>query len=214
MAEESKKASVFANLKDVSAFLRDALLTLVVAVCIFNPASIKAFLTESGLSKLGVFGVTVELKEEQEKIAQAQEKINAQMDVIASAEPDEAPPESRNQPVDQDFKQAVLTAQRIAPQILPSAGWVFLGRVTADKSQWIGGQSDTTTAQWPLRADDVITVKDDVYVRQLSKDTWHSRAPVASVAKVGDRLKVVELDYSSAKVGGYFVWAKVAIMTP
>jgi hypothetical protein len=200
----------YAHLKDISSFLRDALLTVVIAICILNPSSIKTFLKESGLSKLGVFGVTVEVKEEKEKIAEAQEKISAKIVSAASPAPDEAPPEAMNKPVDPEFKQAILSAERVAPQILPTAGWVFLGRVNNSKSQWVDGASSTTTASWPIAQDSVVTVKDDVYVRAITNDKWHSSAPVATVSKVGDKLKVVELEYSSAKGGGFFVWAKVS----
>jgi len=204
VSDVQQKIGLFSSLKDISSFLRDALLTLVVAICILNPSSIKNFLKESGLSKLGAFGVSVEVKEEKEKIAEAQ--------VVASAPtaPDEAPLEALNKPVDQEFKQAILSAERVAPQILPTAGWVFLGRVNNNKNQWADGAPSTTTAVWPIKPDDVVTVKDDVYVRAITADKWHSSAPVATVSKVGDKLKVVELQYSSAKAGGFFVWAKVA----
>ncbi len=208
---DDKKAGPLAYLKDISSFLRDVLLAVVVAICIFNPSSIKTFLIESGLSKLSVFGVTFELKEEKEKIAEAQQTITAKLVAAAPTAHDEAPPEALNKPVDQEFKQAVLNAERVAPQILPTAGWVFLGRVSRDKKQWADGVSSTTTASWPIAPDHVLTVKDDVYVRAITKDKWHSSAPVTTVSKVGDKLKVVELEYSSAQVGGYYVWAKVAL---
>ena len=213
MSEELKIAGLFSYLKDISSFLRDVLLTIIVSICIINPSSIKTFLKDSGLSKLGVFGVTVEIQEEKEKIAEAQGKVTAQVVTFAPAVPDEAPLEALNKPVDEDFKQAILNAERVAPQILPTAGWVFLGRVNKDKTQWADGASSTTTATWPIRPDDVLTVKDDVYVRAITSDKWHSSAPVVTVAKVGDKLKVVELDYSSAKGGGFFVWVKAAIQS-
>lgn len=213
MSEEQKKGVSLSSLKDISTFARDVLLTIVVAVCIFNPSSIKSFLKESGLSKLGAFGVTVEVQEEKEKIAEAQQKVTARLMAATVAAPDEAPIEAQNQPVDPAFKQAILTAERVAPQILPTAGWVFLGRVNKGKTQWADGGSSTTTAIWPVAVEDVLTVKDDVYVRAITNDKWHSKAPVATVAKVGDKLKVVELEYSSAKIGGFYVWAKVALQT-
>ncbi|GAB3092744.1 hypothetical protein [Lysobacter terrae] len=209
MAEEKLGSGRFANLKDMSSLLRDALLTVVIAICLIHPASIKTFLKESGLSKLGMFGVTVELQEEKEKVAEAQREVTSK--VVPATAPGEPPPEALNKPVDQDFKQAILTAERVAPQILPTAGWVFLGRVDSAKSQWLDGGSPTTTATWPVKPDDIVTVKDDVYIRKITDDKWHSSAPVASVAKVGDQLKVVELQYSSARAGGFFVWAKVAL---
>jgi hypothetical protein len=213
VSDEKKTAGLFAYLKDISSFLRDLILTAIVALCLIHPASIKTFLKESGLSKLAAFGVTVELQEEKEKIAEAQKQVTNKVIEAAPKEAGEPPPEASNKPVDQDFKQAILTAERVAPQILPTSGWVFLGRVNEEKSQWAEGGSATTTASWPVKPDDILTVKDDVYVRAITSDKSHSKATVVTVSKVGDKLKVVELDYSQAKIGGFFVWAKVALLS-
>lgn len=210
MADNNNKIEIISFLKDSSSFIRDALLTLILAICVINPSSIKSFLDKSGLSELEAFGIKVSLKEEKEKIATAQEKVSAQIFNAPKTQTD-TPVEALNKPVDEDFKQAILTAERIAPQILPNSGWVFLGRVNNNKSQW-ADTSSTTTANWPITRDSVITIKDDVYVRAITEDKWHSLAPISSVAKVGDELKVVDLEYSSAKVGGFYVWAKVAII--
>lgn len=209
MTDQKQATWALSHVQDVSSLLRDVLLTTIIAVCLIHPASIKTFLKESGLSKLGVFGVSVELQEEKEKVAEAQKEVTK----IARAAPGEAPPEAMNRPVDQAFKQTILAAERVAPQILPTAGWVFLGRVDETKSRWLDGGSPTTTATWPVKPDAIITVKDDVYVRKITDDKWHSSAPVATVAKVGDQLKVVEVEFSPAKVGGFYVWAKVALQS-
>lgn len=211
MGKLQEKIGIFSYLKDISSFSRDAILTIIIAICIINPSSIKSFLKESGLSKLGIFGVTVELQEEKEKIEIAQNTISAKVLVPEFTVKDEAPLEALNRPVDQDFKQAILSAQRVAPQILPTAGWVFLGLVDNKKTQWTNNVSSTTNANWPVKPDDILTVRDDVYIRAITNDKWHSSAPVTTVSKVGDKLKVVELDFSSAKIGGFYVWAKVAI---
>lgn len=213
MTDEKKPAEPLAYLKDISSFVRDLVITIIIAICLIHPASIKSFLKESGLSKLGVFGVTVEVEEEKDKITEAQKEVTSKVIASAPVASDEPPPESYNKPVDQNFKQAILAAERVAPQILPTAGWVYLGRVNNDKSQWADGGSTTTTATRPVIIGDVLTVKDDVYIRAITGDKWHSNAPVATVSKVGDKLKVVDLQYSVAKIGGFYVWAKVALQT-
>jgi hypothetical protein len=210
MDDEQKKTGRLSYLKDILSLIRDGLIIVVVATCIIHPASIKTFLNDSGLSKLSIFGVTIELKEEKEKIANAQEKVNAKV-VTTAAPQGDPPPEALSKPVDPAFKAAILSAERVAPQILPSAGWVFLGRVNKDKTSWADGASSIVTASWPIKTDDKLTVKEDVYVRAITQDKYHSSAPVTTVAKIGDKLTVVELQYSSAKIGGYYVWAKVAI---
>lgn len=112
MCEEQKPKGILISLKDLSSFLRDAILTIVVVLCLFQPASIKTFLKESGLSKLNVFGIEVEIEQEEQKIADAQQKINAKVVSAHANMPDEAPPEALNKPVDQDFKRAVIANDR------------------------------------------------------------------------------------------------------
>lgn len=207
---DDKGAGTVALIKDISAIVRDLFLTLTLAICIIFPSTIKTFLTQSGLGKLSIFGVSVELREEKEKIAVAQKQVAEKIASVSASSNGETPVEAKNLPVDPEFKQAVLAAERVAPQVLPTAGWVFLGRVNNARTQW-AENSTITNATWPISLNDVLTVKDDVYIRAITEQKWHSSAPVTSVAKVGDQLKVVELDYSPAKAGGQFVWAKVAI---
>jgi hypothetical protein len=209
----NERIGAIGKFRETFSILRDVLLTAVFVFCLFNPGSIRTFLKESGLSKLGVFGVTVEVQEEREKIHEAQQRVTGRVVDASAAAIDETPVEALNRPVDQEFKQAVLAAEMLAPQVLPTAGWVFLGRVDSAKSRWEDGGSKTTTASWPIVPNETVTVKDDVYVRAIAQGKWHSSAPVATVAKVGDQLKVVEIEYSPAKIGGFFVWAKVAIQS-
>lgn len=94
MSDEKKAAGPLAYLKDISSLLRDAIVTIIAAVRLIHPASIKTFLKEGGLSKLGVFGVTVELQEEKEKIAEAQKEVTTKIIAAASTAHDAAPPEA------------------------------------------------------------------------------------------------------------------------
>lgn len=208
MSDTSSKISNAA--KELLSLSKDALIVGVAGTFLFYPSHIKHILQESGLSKLSAFGVSVELKEEEKKLAQAQTEVTSK-NAAAAAGAGDTPAEASNRPVDPDFLKTVQDVARTAPQLLPRSGWVFLGRVTEDKARWTEGGSVSTTAAWPVKPEDVVTVRSDVYVRADSNDKWRSSAPITSVAKVGDRLKVVQLDYSPARSGGLYAWAKVAI---
>jgi len=214
--ESPKKTAVFSNIKDISAAVRDIVLTAIFIICIINPENIKTFITSSGLSELSIFGIGLKVQTVQQNLSVALAKTADQAPLPNTASPSEVPnvelpPEAMNTPVSQELKQAVMDAELVAPQLLPSAGWVFLGSVNEEQTAWDGGMSSTTTAEWPVQKGSKVIVKDDVYIRQITSDNWHSSAPVVSVAKVGDTLTVSALDYSRAGTGGYFVWAQVEI---
>ena len=204
--ESPKKTEVFSNIKDISAAVRDIVLTAIFIICIFNPSTIKTFITSSGLSELSVFGIGLKVQTVQQNLSAALANTVEPEPVPNAAMPgevptEELPPEALNAPVSQELKQAVIDAELIAPQLLPSAGWVFLGKVNEEKTAWVDGSSSTTTADWPVQPGSKLIVKDDVYIRQITSDNWHSSAPVVSVAKVGDTLTVSSLDYSHARAG-------------
>jgi hypothetical protein len=213
MGSDGDKSVLFPRLREIIVFGRDCAVTIVIVACILRPTFIKEFLNESGLSELGIFGLSVKLKEVSEKVALAQDRVNEQASLQTTGLTGDSLPEAANSPVDPAFKITILNAGRLAPEILPSAGWVFLGRVNEEKNKWYDDVSITVTSSWPVQVTDTVTVKDDVYVRAITSDSRHSMARITTVAKVGDRLKVVALEYSHARSGGFFVWAKTALLS-
>jgi hypothetical protein len=61
----------------------------------------------------------------------------------------------------------------------------------------------------PLSPGAKLRVVDDTYLREDGPLNARSSAAILGVAKEGDALQVVDVDYSHAKGGGWFVWAKV-----
>jgi hypothetical protein len=65
-----------------------------------------------------------------------------------------------------------------------------------------------------LRRADVVpgrrlTTAGDVYLRDASQPLEHAQAPVLGVLGRGDTVQIVARDSSSARTGGWFLWAKV-----
>jgi hypothetical protein len=212
MSDEKKRTGWTENFRNISGMFREIGLTLLLITCLFHPAIIKNFLTESGLSELGAFGFNVKLKEEKEKVELAQEIINETVEATAIAVDSEPQPERTEATVDPNFKATIVSARRVAPDILPTSGWVYLGRVNEEKSKWFDKKSAKVIGPWPIEVGDTLTLRDDVYVREKTADTSKSQSRITSMVKVGDKLQVVEIDFSHAKNGGFFVWAKAAIL--
>lgn len=116
---------------------------------------------------------------------------------------------------DRDLKRSLATQQQVVQRLAPATdeaphGWMFLGRVTQDRQTWVGGGAQTVGgASLPLTAGQVLTVRDDAYLRADGPPNARSSAPIHGVAKVGDTVEILAIDYSSARAGGWFVWAHV-----
>ncbi|HEY2345700.1 MAG TPA: hypothetical protein VGH80_07440 [Xanthomonadaceae bacterium] len=196
-------------LKDISAFAWNIFLLVVVGMCLWHPEYIKDFRTRSGITGItGPGGWGIQLEKD---LSDAQLKATAL--AVTPPSPHESeepvPVEARNVPVDPQLKALVVKAQQDAPQIVPTGGWVFLGEADSQRQKFVTTSSTTTDAKLPVAIGNVLTVEDDVYVRAPTADRWHSSAPVTSVFRKGQALTVVDVDYSSAKNGGLYVWAKV-----
>jgi len=194
--------------KEFFSSIREGAVTLVLLVCLFSPSCIKQFLDQSGIDELTIFGVGVKRQKAEDELKKAQAETT--QDVVSKA--DGPPVEATTQPVSPELKQAVVKAEQIAPDLLPGSGWVFLGQADASRTSWVAG-SPTTIVKVPLDAllGQDVTVRDDVYLRADGNAGARAKSPITSVVTVGSRLRVVELDYSRARSGGFFVWAKVSV---
>jgi len=209
MHDKTAAGTPLGRLTELSSWVREALLTTVLIACLAYPAGIHWFISESGLSELTIFGIGFKTKEVQKNVNEGLEKVNAE--VARSTQSGEPPPEARNVPVDPSFRETIKQAERVAPQLLPDAGWVYLGKVDPRKQAWVEGGARTVNATWPISEGARLTVKDDVYVREIGDEAFHSNERIVSVARIGEIITVVEIDYTPARGSGWFVWAKVGL---
>lgn len=79
-----------------------------------------------------------------------------------------------------------------------------------DGSSWNSGSPKTIKKiGFNTLRDSVITVIDDVYIREDTGKSWKSREKILDVGLAGEKFKVLEVYESPAKTGGPFIWAKV-----
>jgi len=239
MADTNHLSAFSGVLRDLISSLRDALLFGVFVLLLFSPETVKARLIEAGFTKGTIGGMEWEaqVKEASDntksagqtlsqaklgydelisRLAQLENKvtnpvIQRELDSIG-----DAAQSSRAElaSADQAIKRSLVAQQQLVSQgsstVDETTGWVFLGKVTEDKHSWEQGPPKTIHSIEPeVLVGATLTLKDDVYLRDDSATNVRAMAPLLAVVKMDEKLDVMELDYSHAKAGGWFVWAKV-----
>jgi hypothetical protein len=237
--EKSRFEIFGSAVKDVVSALRDSVLFLLFLLLLFSPTTIKERLAAAGFTKgsIGGFEWEAQIKsaaEQTKTVGQAVEqasdnygklieRLNALEKQASDATVKDTLKNIGNEAeasraeltvADRALKRSLAEQQQIVAQISPSAvadsGWIFLGRATEDKTAWSPGSPQTvapTTAR--PSAGTRLTMKDDAYLRGDGPSSARSSAPILGVAKVGQTVEVLDIDFSHAKAGGWFVWAKV-----
>lgn len=226
-------------LKNLVAALRDTILFILFLLLLFSPATVNDRLIAAGFTKGNIAGMEWEgqLKKSAEQtktvgeaVSKADDNYQVLIDRLAELEKMAKDPalkksltslgadakESKGELViaDQAVKRSLSTQQDIAAQIAPSSisakGWLFLGQVGEDKQAWLPGSPVTIASinATAIRGSRLI-IRDDTYLRADSAAGSHANAAIVSVVKVGQGVVVDEVDYSHAKGGGWFLWAKV-----
>jgi seryl-tRNA synthetase len=228
-----------AVLKDVISALRDSVLFLLFLLLLFTPTTIKDRLVTAGFTKGSIAGfdwtAELQISAEQTKtvgqaVSQADENYKELIERLSELEKKVKEPAlkeslekigaeaqaSRHELIaaDQAVKRSLSTQQQIVEQVSPStvssSGWLYLGKVTEDKKEWASGSSQTVSAPTPLLVPGTkLKIRDDVYLRADGPSNARSSAPILAVLKTGEMVEVLELDYSHAKSGGWFIWARV-----
>lgn len=231
-----KIVSVF---KDLVSTLRDGLLFILFLFLLFAPATIKDRLVAAGFTKGSVAGFeweaqlkasTEQTKTVGEAVSKADGNYQSLIDRVAELETKVQDPsikaslgsigdEARvsqsalsvaNQAVKRSLFAQQAIVQQVSPTTVATTGWLFLGKVGADKTTWASGSPDTVESIAPsaLKAAP-LRIHDDAYLRGDSGSSARSSAPILLVVKAGESVVVDDIDYSHAKDGGWFVWAKV-----
>jgi seryl-tRNA synthetase len=226
-------------LKDVVSALRDSVLFLLFLLLLFAPSTIKERLNAAGFTKGSIGGfeweaqiksAAAETKTVGQTVDQASDNYDKLIERLSALEKQVTDPAvkatvkdlgdvaevSRTdlKTADRALKRSLATQQQIVAQISPSSvadvGWIFLGKVTQDTSAWVGGRPQTvgSTSARPAPGT-ILTVRDDAYLRADGPSAARASAAILGVVKVGDTVEVIDIDYSHAKGGGWFVWAKV-----
>lgn len=189
-------------LKSGPALIRDLLLIWLLLYCVFSPKAVAQYICDSGFTDVGLLGVSVKATCNVDK---ATANGNA-------AEKDKSPEERA---VDKPPPSTVATfsqAQTAAPDVVPDQGWVFLGQASESKDDWLPGNPKTVERiPFPKGPGGAVRIIDDAYIREGGAPGHRSSGRIVSVARIGQRFKIVEVDLQShALGGGFFVWGYLA----
>lgn len=237
--EKSKLETFGAVLKDVVSALRDSVLFLLFLLLLFAPATIKERLVSAGFTKGSIVGleweaqvksVADQTKSVGQSVEQANEGYVKLIERLNEVEKKITDPSIKSEvksigsvaeasrgelaSAGQTIKHSLAVQQQVIAEISPSSvantGWIFIGKVTEDKAAWATGAPQTVNPTIaPIPSGARLTIRDDVYLHADSSPSARSSAAILGTFKVGDSVEVIDVDYSHAKSGGWFVWAKV-----
>lgn len=106
-------------------------------------------------------------------------------------------------------QEQVIKKYKLSPLIIKNIGWIFLGKVNKDQSSWDKDSPETISmVELPIQPGTLLKIKTDTYLRKDS-DVSKSSAEILSVVKAGETVEITEVDFSSVRAGGWFLWAKI-----
>lgn len=237
--QKSKWEQFSAVLKDVIAALRDSVVFLVFLLLLVTPSTINQRLVAAGFTKGSFGGLEwqAQLKASAEQtktvgqaVSQADDNYKGLIERLSELEKKVTDPavkasiggiseqaqtfQKQIVVADKAIKHSLSAQQQLVEQVsttpVATSGWVYLGKVTEEKNKWAPGSPQTVSAFNPLLLPAaLLTITDDVYLRADGPPNSRSSAPILAVLKAGQMVQAVEVDYSHAKTGGWFIWAKV-----
>jgi hypothetical protein len=104
---------------------------------------------------------------------------------------------------------AKAAAGAAAPGAQSRQGWMYVGHVNEAKSAWQDRPTIVQAATPDFKSGDAVTITDDVYLRGDTGGVQHNLAVVVGVLRPGEQVTVLDVDYTHALSGGWFLWLKV-----
>lgn len=216
---------------------REGLLILLFIILFFFPELVNDRMVKAGFRKGSLAGFDweaveksqQEVKNAAETISQIQQRLDETSTVLTQLQTENQDPASNQkiqeltqdiqasrdniQEVDDKLKKSYLTQEALIksndPVAAPRVGWIFLGRVNSSRTDWVGGRPQTINDVKPANLmNAIVTITDNVYLRDITDDTFKTSAPILTVVKRGEQVTVQDVHYSPAKGGGAFVWIK------
>jgi len=229
---EATKNGIEAS-KNVAVLAREVVLIIVIILAISSPVRVAKVMTSLGVTEwdvLGMKGTFAQASQASDTVQQLQETVTkltsqiqalhsktnlppaAQQDVrqivqsldVAKNSVDAAQQQIQNDVVRQQQKMVA------AGFTAPNEGWVYVGRVSEDKTTWVDGPKNVRGIPPNPSPGTVVTTVNSVVLRDPAS-TPGKRALGEIVTGVGPNvtLRVLDTDYSHALAGGNFLWLKV-----
>jgi hypothetical protein len=112
---------------------------------------------------------------------------------------------------DRILSSAVRAQPDAQPPTHAREGWIYLGHVDESKTNWSPSSTIVQRPSPSFNVGDVVTIADDVYVRADSSSSQRNQAAVIGVVRAGETIRVLEVGYTHALRGGWFVWLRVSL---
>lgn len=232
---------ILSILKDLTVILRDGIILILFLLLIITPGRINSILVSAGFTKGTIGGLSWEAKlktaaDETRTVGQSVDLARRNYDSLAgrlkALEQKMKDPRLKSEVkqindlvtvsqgeldvADRTVKRSLASQQQIVAEIAPTqasvGGWIYVGKVNQNKSNWEQG-SPVTVASFPLpfRVDRILNVTDDAYLRAEGSAGARASASIVGVVKAGAEVRVESYDFSPVPGGGWFVWAQVKV---
>ena len=238
--EALKPERAIAIVKDSFTVLRDCILVILFVFLVFFPVTLNQRLADAGFTEGSVAGFKwqKQIKAAEEKTKNAAQmvsqlpeqfvKLGQNLETLGSQTSDAKLKASISELVQEvkqweggaksansDLSASLISQQQIVDQLAPgkieTSGWLYLGKVTEDKKQWIGSAPENV---YPVPAEiapgTTLKTRRNTYLHADGPAGKRKSAPVLAGIKDGQSVEVTDPpDYSHKEGGGWFVWAKV-----
>jgi hypothetical protein len=105
-------------------------------------------------------------------------------------------------------QQAILQQTGVAS--VNREGWIYLGWINQEQSQWSNSGPKTVDSNWPLSVGSEVTIVDAVNLHGATNTNQRRDGAVLGAVRAGSKLNILELDTSKHMLrGGWAVWARV-----
>lgn len=232
---------ILSILKDLTVILRDGIILILFLLLIITPGRINSILVSAGFTKGTIGGLSWEAKlkttaDETRTVGQsvdlARRNYDSLADRLKALELKMKDPRLKSEvkqitdmvtvsqdelaTADRTVKRSLASQQQIVAEIAPSqssvSGWLYLGKVNQDKSNWeLGSPVTVASFALPFRVDRILNVTDDAYLRAEGSTVAHASASIVGVVKAGAEVRAESFDFSPVPGGGWFVWARVKV---
>jgi hypothetical protein len=219
--------------KNVAVLVREVLLIVVIVLAISSPARVAKIMTSLGVTEWNVFGVKgnfTQASQASDTVHQLQDTITqltsqvgalqsktslsptAQKDVQQIAQTLDSAKVNVDAAQQQIQNDVVRQQQKLvaAGFVAPNEGWLYVGRVSEDKTTWVDGPKNVRGLPPNPTPPISVTTTNAIALRDPNSAPGKRAAgEIVAGVEANVTLQVLDTDFSHAKGGGNFLWLKV-----
>lgn len=232
MAENGRFHNFVNVTTDTFGLVREIFIVTLFVLLLFWPTAFSALLTRVGISKVPTPFGDIDVKEAGNTVAALNRGLTDTVSRLQEIQATNRDPKGKQelkevsdylqdlqeqaQATDQSLKTNLASQQaaleKTSPQSAQLTGWLFLGRVTEDKSRWAkeGPKDVAPTLSAMFTVGQRFTVTAPAYVHDNAPAGGHFGGKLIGVISTGERVEVIAPpEYSHAIAGGFFLWLNV-----